>query len=146
MAYCAYCKANILDRHQKCPNCGSTVFRTDDEPVAQPETKAMPNVEYRTVYVEKPVYHTVYVEQPVRVSRSPKSWVATLLLCFFAGIWGFHRFYVGKVSSGLLFMFTCGWCGIGWLVDMIAILTGSFCDQYGLPITRQEDGNATFVE
>ena len=136
MAYCAYCKANILNRHQKCPNCGSTLFRTDDEPVAQPETRTAPNVEYHTVYVEKPVYHTVYVDQPVRVPRSSKSWVALLLLCFFGGVWGFHRFYVGKIGSGLMFLFTFGWFGIGWLVDIITILCGSFRDQYGLPVTK----------
>lgn len=134
VAYCAYCKATVLNRHQKCPNCGSTVFLTDDEPVAHAREAAP---EYRTIYVEKPVYHTVYVETPPRPATSPKSWTAALLLCLFFGGAGFHRFYVGKIGTGLLFLLTFGWCGIGWLVDLIAIITGSFRDSYGLPLTNR---------
>lgn len=134
MAYCAYCKATVLNRHAKCPNCGSTVFLTDDEPVARaPE----PQPEYRPIYVEKPVYHTVYVETPVRVARSSKSWLAALLLCLFFGGAGFHRFYVGKIGTGFLFLFTFGWCGLGWLIDLISILSGNFRDQYGLPLIHE---------
>ena len=134
MAYCAYCKTHILNRGQKCPNCGSTVFLTDDEPARAPDmvyTTQQPEV--RTVYVEKPVVQTVYVE---RTLSSQKSWVAALILCLLFGVWGFHRFYVGKVGSGILFLLTFGWCGIGWLVDVITILTGSFRDRDGLPLAR----------
>ena len=132
MAYCAYCKARILDPHQKCPNCGSTAFRTDDEPVVREK----PQVEYQTVYVEKPVYQTVYVEKPVAVMTSARSWLVTVLLCIFFGYAGFHRFYAGKIGTGLLFLMTGGFFGIGWLIDIIRVLTGSFVDNYGLPINR----------
>lgn len=132
MAYCAYCKSRIFQQDQKCPNCGSTRFLTDDEPV-RAEKPREPQVEYHTVYVEKPVYRDVYVEVP---ARSDKSWVATLLLCFFFGVFGFHRFYVGKIGTGVLFLLTFGWCGIGWLVDMILILAGGFRDGDGLRMNR----------
>ena len=127
MAYCAYCKATVLNRHAKCPNCGSTVFLTDDEPVARaPE----PQPEYRPIYVEKPVYHTVYVETPVRVARSSKSWLAALLLCLFFGGAGFHRFYVGKIGTGVAIILTIGgFFGIWPLIDFIMILVGSFKDK-----------------
>jgi len=134
MAYCAYCKTHILNRNQKCPNCGSTAFRTDDEPARAPDmVYTPPQPEVRTVYVEKPVVQTVYVE---RTPASQKSWVAALILCLLFGVWGFHRFYVGKVGSGILFLLTLGWCGIGWLVDVITILSGSFRDAYGLPLSK----------
>ena len=35
-------------------------------------------------------------------SISPKNWVATLVLCIFLGYLGVHRFYVGKVGTGIL--------------------------------------------
>ena len=54
--------------------------------------------------------------------RERNKWVAFVLcLCF--GIFGVHRFYEGKVGSGLLWFFTWGLFGIGWLIDLIIILT-----------------------
>ena len=129
MAYCAYCKAKVFNPNQKCPNCGSTAFRTDDEPTPQPSE---PKVEYHTVYVEKPVYVTREAVMPT----SRKSWGVALVLCLLFGGAGFHRFYVGKVGSGIMYLLTVGWFGIGWLVDVITILTGNFRDAYGLPVNR----------
>ena len=67
---------------------------------------------------------------------SNRSWGVALLLCLLFGIFGFHRFYVGKIASGLFFLLTCGWLGLGWLIDVISILTGSFRDRDGLPLVR----------
>ena len=66
--------------------------------------------------------------------ESPKGWVATLLLCFFFGCIGAHRFYVGKVGTGLLMLFTLGLFGIWTLIDFIVILCGNFKDGNGLKI------------
>lgn len=63
---------------------------------------------------------------------SPKNRLAALLLCFFLGYLGIHRFYVGKVGTGLIWLFTAGFFGIGALVDFIMIAIGSFTDQAGL--------------
>ncbi|MBR1676131.1 MAG: TM2 domain-containing protein [Clostridia bacterium] len=53
-------------------------------------------------------------------SRKNK-WV-TLLLWFFLGVVGGHKFYEGKVGMGILYIFTAGLFGIGLLVDFFAIL------------------------
>ncbi len=65
---------------------------------------------------------------------SPKSWLATVLLCFFLGGFGVHRFYVGKIGTGILWLLTGGLLGIGALVDFIIILCGGFSDSNGLKI------------
>jgi len=66
--------------------------------------------------------------------QSDKSFVGALLLCFFLGALGVHRFYVGKVGTGLLQLFTLGAFGIWVLIDFIMIAVGSFTDKQGRPI------------
>lgn len=62
---------------------------------------------------------------------SEKSKAVAALLCFFVGLLGIHRFYVGKIGSGLLWMFTGGLLGIGAIIDFFVILFGSFTDKAG---------------
>lgn len=65
---------------------------------------------------------------------SDKGFVPTILLCFFLGVLGVHRFYVGKIGTGILQLLTLGGLGIWALVDFIIIVTGSFKDKQGLLI------------
>lgn len=66
--------------------------------------------------------------------KSEKNWVVTLLLCLFLGGIGVHRFYAGKIGTGILQLLTLGGCGIWVLIDFIMILVGSFKDKDGNPI------------
>ena len=69
-------------------------------------------------------------------SHPQKSWLVALLLCLFLGLLGVHRFYTGKIGTGILWLFTVGCFGIGWLVDFVMICTGSFTDCYGRTLQR----------
>ena len=62
---------------------------------------------------------------------SSYSRLVAALLCWFLGIFGAHRFYVGKIGTGLLMLVTFGGLGIWWLFDMLMILLGSFTDREG---------------
>ena len=67
---------------------------------------------------------------------SDKKFLPALLLAFFLGIFGAHRFYVGKVGSGIAQLVTCGGLGFWALVDFIMIATGSFTDKEGRKLSR----------
>jgi len=67
---------------------------------------------------------------------SPKSRLAALLLCFFLGVLGVHRFYVGKIGTGILMLLTLGGLGIWALIDLILIVVGSFKDKDGRRVFR----------
>lgn len=74
------------------------------------------------------------VSNPAKVSE--KGMVPAALLCFFFGILGFHRFYVGKIGTGILMILTVGGFGIWTLIDFVMIIVGSFKDKQGLPLKR----------
>ena len=65
-----------------------------------------------------------------------KGFVPALLLCLFLGGFGLHRFYVGKVGTGILMLFTLGGLGIWTLIDIVMIVVGSFRDKQGLTLRR----------
>ncbi len=105
--YCKNCGKEINDEARFCPYCGKDVE-------------------------EKKV-----VAQPVRRTGSPYSrGMAMILACLgFMVISGIHRFYVGKIGTGILWLLTGGCFGIGTLIDVIMIATGDFKDANGLPLT-----------
>lgn len=63
-----------------------------------------------------------------------KSGMVALILCFFLGIFGVHRFYSGHIGIGVIQFFTGGGCGIWALVDFIIILMGNYTDSEGNPM------------
>lgn len=65
---------------------------------------------------------------------SAKSKDTAAVLCFFFGGLGIHRFYAGKIGTGVLWLLTLGCFGIGAIVDFIMILCGSFKDKDGAVI------------
>ena len=71
-----------------------------------------------------------------QTATGTKSWIVALLLCFFVGVLGVHRFYVGKIGTGILMLITFGGFGIWTLIDFIMIAVGSFKDKQGQALAR----------
>jgi TM2 domain-containing membrane protein YozV len=69
-------------------------------------------------------------------TQQQKSFVAALLLCLFLGGIGVHRFYVGKIGTGILQIVTFGGLGIWVLIDLVMIIVGSFKDKQGNALAR----------
>jgi len=63
--------------------------------------------------------------------KSPKSRAIAFLLCLFLGAFGLHRFYVGKVITGILYFFTFGFFTVGWFFDILMLGIGKFKDRRG---------------
>ena len=104
--FCKDCGAEISDNAEICPKCGCR----------QKECK---------------VVVTTFQHN---VGSSNKSRLVAAVLCFFLGGIGVHRFYVGKIGTGILMLLTFGGFGVSVLIDFILICCGSFEDEYGRPL------------
>jgi TM2 domain-containing membrane protein YozV len=67
---------------------------------------------------------------------SPRSRLVALLFCLLLGVFGAHRFYVGKIGTGILMLLTLGGLSIWTLIDLILIVAGSFRDKEGRRVFR----------
>jgi TM2 domain-containing membrane protein YozV len=83
--------------------------------------------------MEAMTHATASTDMPGQAT-SEKDFVPAILLCFFVGMLGAHRFYVGKIGTGILQILTFGGLGIWVMVDFIMIATGNFKDSQGLPV------------
>lgn len=95
------------------------------------------SVEFAQGYADRMAEEHAYGEQwgfDARNTVSAKSKMVTLLLSLFLGPIGAHCFYAGRMGRGVLFFFTVGLFGFGWIYDTVQIALGKFTDGYGLPI------------
>ena len=108
-----------------CPNCGGNKITFSRESTA---TRGV----HKTVALCKSCGNTWVTSRDVLVSS--KSRIVALVLCIFLGYFGAHQFYAGKNSMGWIYLFTMGLFGIGWIIDIITLATGTFKDANGHPL------------
>ena len=108
--YCKFCGTIIDADCVVCPSCGKQVEELKYASAPQPQV------------VINNSQSTNRAPGPVAYYRKRCDKWAAFFLCFFLGIFGAHKFYEGKPGMGILYLFTVGLLGIGWFVDMIAIL------------------------
>ena len=108
MKYCTNCGAVMNDQERFCENCGKQVDGTEKWAGPEYDGRGVP-----AYYGERQNY--------LPVGALKNKWV-TLGLCFFLGVIGVHKFYEGKIVWGLVYLFTGGLAGIGWIYDLVKIL------------------------
>ena len=87
-----------------CPNCGAEIKKKEEKVIANSYSNYQ-NTSLNNDGVVKPI----------------NKWLA-FILCLFFGFFGFHKFYEGNKKMGLIYFFTVGLFGFGWIVDIFVIL------------------------
>ena len=72
----------------------------------------------------------------MRRRNSEKLVLPVFVICLLVGVFGAHRFYVGKIGTGILMLLTFGGFGVWYLIDLIVILCGEFTDKNGNKIRQ----------
>ena len=76
------------------------------------------------------------VMQPAAKALDDRKILPVFLLALLLGPFGAHRFFVGKMGTGLLMLFSLGGLGLWVLVDLVMIITGNFRDKEGNKLTE----------
>lgn len=116
--YCYKCGKEIDDEAVVCPHCGCATKNFSQQGGTWSRTKTSDE------------------------NVSGKSRLVALLLCIFLGFIGVHRYYIGKIGTGILWTFTAGCFYIGWIIDIVFIACGKMTDKDGNVILSW-DGNST---
>ena len=105
-----------LDDHTyKCEYCGQIEEVFEEKQKETPKQEIVQTVKVQETQTEKPK------EEPKKkkdISPLMDS-IIYLAICFFLGEFGIHKFMKGRVGMGILYLFTFGLFGIGWLIDVI---------------------------
>lgn len=130
--YCGklFCKECLVEANGKmyCKSDIGNVINEAKEQAASARAAAIPTININNM-------NTNQNTNTINSAAYPyKSKLVAALLCFFLGGLGIHRFYVGKMGTGILWLLTLGLCGIGAIVDFIVILIGGFRDKAGMPL------------
>ena len=108
--YCKHCGEQIDKECIICPKCGKQVeeLKSNDKNIIINNSASSSASSYASV-----------TPNIVIGGKLKNKWIA-LLLCIFT-VCG-HKFYEGKFLMGVLYLFTAGLFGIGWIVDIFSLL------------------------
>lgn len=108
LKYCKFCEEKIPEDAVMCTHCGRQVeeLKSNNPNIVINNTNTNTNTNNN---INRHTYN----------GRPKNKWIA-LLLCIFT-VCG-HKFYEGKIGMGILYLFTVGLFGIGWIIDIISLL------------------------
>jgi len=110
--FCRYCGQKVNEAAVVCPHCGCQI----EEIKSQAESS--PQIVINNANHNSNVNTNVAAGLPGRLRNK---WVA-FCLCLLLGFAGAHKFYESKIGLGILYLFTGGLFGMGWLIDTIVLL------------------------
>lgn len=115
MKFCKFCGSRIPIDSVVCVKCGRQVENAGS---------GADGITINNVSNASSSASASSTQQSVRKEREKKevNRITALLLCIFLGYFGAHKFYEGNVGMGVLYMFTFGLFGVGWIVDIFIIL------------------------
>jgi len=105
--FCSSCGKIIKKEAAICPNCGVSQQKLEQE----------------------------VVKGINEIKKINPKWVILMWITIPLGWLGVHRFFVGKIGTGLLWFFTLGISGLGWIIDIATVASGRFKDKQGNVIT-----------
>ncbi len=105
--FCKHCGKTIAKEAIVCPHCGCQVEEIKGDAGTPQINITNTNTNTNTV--------------GMMPGRLRNKWTA-FFLCLFLGPIGAHKFYEGKTGMGILYLFTFGLFGFGWVIDCIALL------------------------
>ena len=77
--------------------------------------------------------------------RKQRSFIKTLAVCIFFGMFGFHRFYTGYKFIGFVQLFTLGGALVWWLIDILSMCFNRYRDKYGEELDEYNVAIASIV-
>ena len=114
--FCKHCGAKIPEDAVLCTACGRQVEKLE----GQNTPNTTPNIVINNANSSQNINTNANFNGMYGI-RMCNKWIA-LALCFFGGIFGFHKFYEGKIGMGVFYLCTFGFFGIGVVIDFIVLL------------------------
>lgn len=135
--YCANFGKELMPGAIACMNCG-VAADFGAKPAEKHSTEQINHQAVQSVPVQQPVINIVNTNTNANTNvnknnnlnndinqgllKKPINKWVSFILCLFLGFFGAHKFYEGKTGMGILYIFTGGLCGIGWMIDCVSIL------------------------
>lgn len=124
---CRWCGEKLIQPEGLCPKCDAIAQDIGRE-------KNLERNKIKNLYEEKKdIFKAVN-----NVGGNGSDWLITLLLCFFGGFIGLHRFYTGNFVIGLFQAMTLGGFGFWTMIDFFLIITMSYKDGQGKPLVKRK--------
>ena len=102
MAQCEHCGAGLEPTNSRCPKCGSALERS---------VSPMPQPAQSPQYAQPPQPHALAQE-------SSRNKVVAGILALLLGTLGAHKFYLGKIGWGIVYLLFC-WTYIPTIVGIV---------------------------